>query len=74
MTETPQVVVYPPAEDGGRRVRVASRFVGMAYTLYDIVEFLRRAGSEDVEPADVASADWVEWWGAGPDVWAPPST
>ncbi|MGN5376964.1 hypothetical protein ACQ4WX_02945 [Streptomyces lasalocidi] len=33
MTEMPKVVVYPPADDGGRRVRVGSRFVGMAYTL-----------------------------------------
>ncbi|MFE8950561.1 hypothetical protein [Streptomyces sp. NPDC007856] len=72
MTETPQVVVYPPAEDGGRRVRVGSHFMGMAYTLLDIVEFLRQAGSEDVEPEDVASAAWVEWREAGPDVWAPP--
>ncbi|MFB7504670.1 MULTISPECIES: hypothetical protein [Streptomyces] len=72
MTEIPQVVVYPPADDGGRRVRVGSRFVGMAYTLYDIVEFLNRTGSQDLDPEDVASADWVEWRGSGPDVWAPP--
>ncbi|MEU8695230.1 hypothetical protein [Streptomyces sp. NPDC048665] len=72
MTETPHVIVYPPAEDGGRRVRVGNRFVGMAYTLHDIAEFLCRAGAEDVEPEDVASADWVEWRGAGPNVWVPP--
>ncbi|WBO68868.1 hypothetical protein [Streptomyces camelliae] len=74
MTETPQVVIYPPADDGGRRVRVGGRFVGMAYTLLDVVEFLRRAGSEAVEPEDVASAACVEWRGTGPDVWAPPGT
>ncbi|MEU8976389.1 hypothetical protein AB0D11_45815 [Streptomyces monashensis] len=66
MTEIPQVAVYPAAEDCGRRVRVGSRFVGMAYTLHDIVEFLRRTGVEDVEPEDVTSADRVEWRGAGP--------
>ncbi|MFJ3229783.1 hypothetical protein [Streptomyces sp. NPDC086787] len=63
------VVVYPPAEDGGRRVRVGEQFVGMAYTLLDIVEFLRRAGLEDVEPEDVAGAGWVEWRDGGPRTW-----
>ncbi|MEU8976672.1 hypothetical protein AB0D11_47375 [Streptomyces monashensis] len=65
----PLVVVYPPADDGGRRVRVGSRFVGMAYTLLDVVEFLRRTGLEDIEPEDAAAAEWVDWRGAGPDVW-----
>ncbi|MEU6371252.1 hypothetical protein ABZ876_37650 [Streptomyces sp. NPDC046931] len=67
----PRVIVYPPAEDGGRRVRVDNQFVGMAYTLLDVAEFLRRAGLEGVEPQpeDVASAGWVEWRGGGPDVW-----
>jgi hypothetical protein len=74
MTEMPQAVVYPPADDGGRRVRRGSRFVGMAYTLHDIVDFLNRTGAEDVEPEDVASADWVEWRGSGPDAWLPPGT
>ncbi|MEU8976019.1 hypothetical protein AB0D11_43765 [Streptomyces monashensis] len=74
MTEMPQVVVYPPADDGGRRVRVGSRFVGMAYTLHDIVDFLNRTGSQFVEPEDVTSAAWVEWRGVGPDAWLPPGT
>ncbi|MGW0818782.1 hypothetical protein ACWD00_37230 [Streptomyces viridiviolaceus] len=63
------VVIYPPAEDGGRRVRVDGAFVGMAYTLLDIAEFLRRAGLEDVEASDVEGASWIEWHGGGPDVW-----
>ncbi|MGW1917754.1 hypothetical protein ACWCQS_45725 [Streptomyces sp. NPDC002076] len=33
---------------------------------------LRQAGSEDVEPEDLASGAWVEWREVGPDVWAPP--
>ncbi|MCF3136970.1 hypothetical protein [Streptomyces olivochromogenes] len=65
----PDVIVYPPAEDGGRRVRVGEQFVGMAYTLLDISEFLRRAGQDDVEPEDVATVDWIEWRGGGPDLW-----
>ncbi|MEW2132973.1 hypothetical protein [Streptomyces sp. NPDC005435] len=69
MAAMPPVVVYPPAEDGGRRVRVGDRFVGMAYTLLDVAEFLRRAGMEDVEASDVASGPWVEWRGGGPEAW-----
>lgn len=69
MASSLPVTVYPPAADGGRRVRVGDRFVGLAYTLLDIVEFLRRAGLEDVEPEDVAAAGWVEWRGGGPDAW-----
>ncbi|MFF7974269.1 hypothetical protein [Streptomyces sp. NPDC007905] len=65
----PKVIVYPPAPDGGRRVRVADSFVGMAYTILDIVEFLRGAGLEDVEPEDVAGAEWIEWRGGGPGDW-----
>ncbi|PKW12073.1 hypothetical protein SAMN05428944_0686 [Streptomyces sp. 1222.5] len=64
-----QVTVFPPAEDGGRRVRIGRSFAGMAYTLIDIVEFLRAAGLEDVEPADVTNAEWIEWRGAGPETW-----
>ncbi|MEV7687804.1 hypothetical protein ACFW1F_20065 [Streptomyces bungoensis] len=65
----PQVIVYPPAEDGGRRVRVADSFAGMAYTVIDLVEFLRRAGLGDVEPEDVLGAEWIEWRGGGPQDW-----
>ncbi|GGX82565.1 hypothetical protein GCM10010515_57620 [Streptomyces fructofermentans] len=63
------VVVYAPAADGGRRVRVAEGFVGMAYTLVDVAEFLQRAGMDDVEACDVRTANWIEWRGGGPGVW-----
>ncbi len=69
MQTPPRVIVYPPAEDGGRRIRAGDHFLGMAYTLLDIVEFLRRSGHEDVEPEDVAAATWIEWRGGGPQVW-----
>ncbi|MGW1171976.1 hypothetical protein [Streptomyces sp. NPDC002550] len=64
-----QVVVYAAAEDGGRRVRVEAHFVGMAYSPLDVAEFLERAGMEEIEPEDVAAADWVEWRGSGPEAW-----
>ncbi|AVH60034.1 MULTISPECIES: hypothetical protein [Streptomyces] len=69
MASNPPVVIYPPGEDGGRRVRVGAEFVGMAYTILDVVEFLRGAGLEDVEPEDVADEDWVEWRAVGPGAW-----
>lgn len=72
MTPDIPVVIYPPAPDGGRRVRVGERFVGMAYTVLDVVEFLRRAGPEvlaSLEESDVVNARWVEWRGVGPREW-----
>lgn len=41
----------------------------MAYTTLDVVEFLRSAGLEDVEPRDVVAAQWIEWRGGGPESW-----
>ncbi|MGW2830353.1 hypothetical protein [Streptomyces sp. NPDC001286] len=69
MTSTQRIVIYPPAEDGGRRVRMGERFVGMAYGLLDIVEFLRLAGLESTDETWVRQSDAVEWRGGGPDMW-----
>lgn len=69
MTDAQPIVIYPPAEDGGRRVRVGDHFRGMAYALLDIVEFLRLAGLEDADEAWVRESGLVEWRGGGPDVW-----
>ena len=69
MTSTQPIVIYPPAEDGGRRVRMGERFVGMAYGLLDIVEFLRLAGLESTDETWVRHSDAVEWRGGGPDMW-----
>ncbi|GGX23456.1 hypothetical protein [Streptomyces chartreusis] len=63
------IVVYPLAEDGGRRVRVDDRFVGMAYGLLDIVEFLRLAGLDEVDDDWVRESELIEWRGSGPDGW-----
>ncbi|MET9913549.1 hypothetical protein ABZZ74_43535 [Streptomyces sp. NPDC006476] len=38
MASPQPVVIYPPAEDGGRRIRVDEHFVGLAYGMLDIVE------------------------------------
>ncbi|MFJ8630461.1 hypothetical protein [Streptomyces sp. NPDC093568] len=71
MASSQPIVVYPPAEDGGRRVRVDDQFVGMAYGLLDIVEFLRLAGLENVDDDWVRQSGLVEWRGGGPESWAP---
>lgn len=65
MASVMPVIVYPPDEDGGRRVRVDGEILGRAYGLRDIAEFLRRAGIEDV----VEASGLIEWRGGGPDVW-----
>ena len=69
MADAQPIVIYPPAEDGGRRVRVGDNFRGMAYGLLDIVEFLRLAGLEDADEAWVRESGLVEWRGGGPDAW-----
>ncbi|MFF7130013.1 hypothetical protein [Streptomyces sp. NPDC008240] len=65
----PVVIVYPPDEDGGRRVRVDGVILGRAFRVEDVAEFLRRAGLEGVDDLDVVAAGWITWRGGGPDVW-----
>ncbi|MGW4753933.1 hypothetical protein [Streptomyces chartreusis] len=69
MAGTQPIVVYPLAEDGGRRVRVDDRFVGMAYGLLDVIEFLRLAGLDEVDDDWVRESELIEWRGSGPDSW-----
>lgn len=66
MARTRPIVIYPPASDGGRRVRVYDHFVGMAYGILDIVEFLRLAGLENVDDDWVRQSELIEWRGPGP--------
>ncbi|WP_031106778.1 hypothetical protein [Streptomyces sp. NRRL S-146] len=70
MASVKPVVVYPPAADGGRRVRVDDQFLGIAYGPLDIAEFLRRAGIADADAAYVAATGQIEWRGGGPGAWA----
>ncbi|MFE4050232.1 hypothetical protein [Streptomyces sp. YIM B13518] len=63
------IVIYPPGEDGGRRVRDGPRFLGMAYGLLDVVEFLRLEGLESVDHDWLRRSARIEWRGGGPDVW-----
>lgn len=63
------VIVYPPSEMGGRRVRVDGQILGTAYSLHDLTVFLQHAGLEGWDDLDVAGTDLIEWRGGGPDVW-----
>jgi len=69
MASAQPIVIYPPAQDGGRRVRVNDQFVGMAYGLLDIVEFLRLSGLEEADDDWVRQSGLIEWRGGGPDAW-----
>jgi len=69
MATEPTVVVYPPTEDGGRRVRIGDHFVGIAYGLIDVAAFLQEARLQDWDEMDVARSALVEWRGGGPEQW-----
>lgn len=71
MTGDEPIVIYPPASDGGRRVRAGGRFLGMAYGLLDVVEFLRLAGLEEADGEWLRTSEQVEWRGGGPERWRP---
>ncbi|MEU9333166.1 hypothetical protein AB0D49_08370 [Streptomyces sp. NPDC048290] len=63
-----RVIVQPPSPTGGRMVRVGGEILGLAHSLRDVAEFLRRAGLK-VDPDDVPDLPWITWRGGGPDVW-----
>ncbi|WP_371103227.1 hypothetical protein [Streptomyces sp. PU_AKi4] len=70
MASDQPIVIYPPGADGGRRVRDGARFLGMAYGLLDVVEFLRLEGLESVDDDWLRRSAAVEWRGGGPDMWS----
>ncbi|GGQ18693.1 hypothetical protein GCM10010279_28030 [Streptomyces mutabilis] len=63
------MTVYPPDEEGGRRVRVDGKVLGRAYGVQDVARFLQEAGLQDWDELDVVRSALVEWRGGGPDVW-----
>ncbi|MBJ6637312.1 hypothetical protein H4K36_04000 [Streptomyces sp. DHE7-1] len=62
------VIVQLPSPTGGRRVRVGGEILGLAHSVRDLVEFLRRAGLE-MEPEEVADSPLIDWRGMGPERW-----
>jgi hypothetical protein len=63
------VIVHAPGP-GGRRVTIRGEHAGIATGPADVVEFLRRAGLEDLDVADLQRPDLIDWRGAGPDTWS----
>jgi beta-lactamase superfamily II metal-dependent hydrolase len=62
------VVVYPPGP-GGRRVTVRGEHAGTATSVVDVLEFLRRAGLDDLDVVELSHPDLIEWRGGGPQEW-----
>ncbi|CAL9510127.1 hypothetical protein SUDANB150_03576 [Streptomyces sp. enrichment culture] len=63
------MIVQPPSPDGGRRVAIRGEYVGTAYHLLDVVEFLRRAGLPESDTT-LDAPELIEWRGGGPGAWA----
>ncbi|KAB1143557.1 hypothetical protein F7R91_25775 [Streptomyces luteolifulvus] len=53
---------------GGRHVRINGEIVGLAYSLDDLVGFLREA---EVELVDLAQPPLIDWCGVGAEHWGP---
>ncbi|MFE4961148.1 hypothetical protein ACFRCW_46515 [Streptomyces sp. NPDC056653] len=60
------IVIYPPDESDGRRVRADGEILGMAHSLRDVTEFLSRAGMDDTTEDDVILFRMTDWRGATP--------
>jgi hypothetical protein len=65
----PPVVIYPPDEDGGRRVRIDGSIVGRAFSVLDVARYLQEAGLQEADEMDVVRSLLIEWRGGGPEVW-----
>ncbi|MER5559718.1 hypothetical protein ABT071_14040 [Streptomyces sp. NPDC002506] len=65
------IVVYPPDEEGARRVRVDGTILGRATDLNDLVIWLRRAGLDGIDDLDVIRSPLIEWRDASPEDWEP---
>ncbi|MDH6630507.1 hypothetical protein M2271_008368 [Streptomyces sp. LBL] len=68
MDEDPPVVVLAPSPDGGRPVTVHGERAGIAYSLFDVLEFLHQAGLPAQDTA-VDDPTLIEWRGGGPYDW-----
>ncbi len=62
-----RVIVFPPAECGGRRVQVAGETVGTAFGTRDLAALSQHAGLEGVD--DAAEPPVIERHGGGSEEW-----
>ncbi|AYD81671.1 hypothetical protein SEA_KROMP_70 [Streptomyces phage Kromp] len=63
------VIVYPPDESGGRRVRVDGAVLGLAYSTRDVAAFLQEAGLQGWDDLDVVRSSLIEWRGGDAETW-----
>ncbi|MFD5661930.1 hypothetical protein [Streptomyces hirsutus] len=75
MDVCPPVVAHPPESVGGRRSAVGGRRltihgarVGIAYSLFDVLDFLHRTGLPAQDRA-VDAPELIEWRVGGPYGW-----
>lgn len=69
MASSTPVVIYPPDEQGGRRVRVDGTILGLAYSVQDVAALLQEAGLQGWDEMDVVRSALIDWRGGGPEVW-----
>lgn len=69
MASATPVVIYPPDEQGGRRVRVDGTILGLAYSVQDVAALLQEAGLQGWDEMDVVRSSLIEWREGGPEVW-----
>ncbi|MFI8300015.1 hypothetical protein ACIGCZ_29225 [Streptomyces nigra] len=69
MADDQPVVIYPPDEEGGRRVQIVETILGRAYSVRDVARFIQEAGLPDFDEMDVVRSGLIEWRGGGPDEW-----
>ncbi|GGV84907.1 hypothetical protein GCM10010228_63490 [Streptomyces massasporeus] len=62
------MVVQPPATDGGRLVTIRGERMGVAYSLFDVLDLLHREGLPTADTA-VDDTELIEWQGGGPYDW-----
>ncbi|WP_327403853.1 hypothetical protein OG194_29730 [Streptomyces sp. NBC_01288] len=63
------MTVYPPDEEGGRRVQAGGQILGRAFSVHDVAALLQTAGLQDADEMDVVRAEWIDWRGGGPEFW-----
>ncbi|MET8472321.1 hypothetical protein ABZY90_37380 [Streptomyces sp. NPDC006422] len=69
MSSAQPVVIYPPDEGGGRRIRIDGAILGRALSVKDVVAILHEAGLRSFDETRVAYSALIEWRGGGPDRW-----
>ncbi|MCE4946656.1 MULTISPECIES: hypothetical protein [Streptomyces] len=62
-------LIVHPLQEGGRLMTILGEPVGVARSLRDVEDVLRRAGLNPDEMT-MDEPDLIEWRGGGPDVWA----